>query len=354
MLDPGGPDERVKLLDFGIAKLLEEEAQTRLTKTGAIIGTPTYMSPEQALGHAVDARTDLYSAGVILYELLAARVPFDGPNPMAVLSHHITEPPTPLRGLSTPIVVPRDVEHIVLSALAKKPDDRMASAEEFRRALAAVGTDVAGPRTRSVGVLVGILGSAIGLVGIGVAVLGGGGAERETVTPASAPPSPSYSRSVVVPEPVESRAPPRPSNPEAGTELPEPPRAQTELPGLAEEPSAPTVDDSAPEPTSKSAAPKTRPPRSRKPQRVSDAAIRGGVHAAAERCREHVGPVDVELKIALSVAADGRISSVRVLKPYTSTSLGRCIARALPDKTLPAAHSGRDFQGKVEVRSQSR
>src|SRR5689334_624536 len=86
------------LADFGIAKLMNDNQQ-RLTVPGLIVGTAAYMAPEQATGQAIDARTDLYAAGVMLYEMLTGRVPFDAESPMAVLTKHVYDKPAPPRSL---------------------------------------------------------------------------------------------------------------------------------------------------------------------------------------------------------------------------------------------------------------
>ena len=115
----------VKILDFGIAKMLSQAEP--LTRKGLIVGTPHYMSPEQAAGAAVDARGDIYSLGVILYELATGRVPFDATHYMAVLAKHMTEPPPPFDSLMLPAKLPSDFQAIVLKCLAKLPEQRYQS-----------------------------------------------------------------------------------------------------------------------------------------------------------------------------------------------------------------------------------
>jgi serine/threonine protein kinase len=112
----------VKILDFGIAKMARSGEP--LTKKGLIVGTPHYMSPEQAAGAPVDARGDIYSLGVILYELATGRVPFDAAHYMAVLAKHMTEPPPPFDTLSLQTKLPREFEVIVQRCLAKRPEQR--------------------------------------------------------------------------------------------------------------------------------------------------------------------------------------------------------------------------------------
>jgi hypothetical protein len=123
-------EDFVKLLDFGIAKI--ESTQNRITRAGTIFGTPHYMSPEQASGTEVDARTDIYAVGVILYEMVSGKVPFDAENPMGLITQHLYTEPVPLGRLpSPPQPIPSSVDAIVLKCLAKKADDRYASMADF-------------------------------------------------------------------------------------------------------------------------------------------------------------------------------------------------------------------------------
>ena len=119
------------LTDFGIAKILES-ASPRLTQTDAIMGTPAYISPEQAQAQTVDQRSDIYSFGIILYEMVTGRVPFVADTPLAVILKHLSDPlPLPSTIRSD---IPEGIEKVILKALAKNPDDRFASADEFESA----------------------------------------------------------------------------------------------------------------------------------------------------------------------------------------------------------------------------
>ena len=127
----------VKVLDFGIAKLaadsLDEDDLTTLTLVGAMIGTPRYMSPEQCDGAELTPAADVYSLGVILYEMLSGAVPFSGATPLAIAMRHFSEPPRSPREIVSSI--PLELEKVVLHALEKRPEDRPANATEFRNEL---------------------------------------------------------------------------------------------------------------------------------------------------------------------------------------------------------------------------
>jgi beta-lactam-binding protein with PASTA domain/predicted Ser/Thr protein kinase len=128
---------QAKVTDFGIARAGASE----MTETGSIMGTAQYLSPEQAQGHAVTAASDLYSIGVMFYEMLAGRLPFEGESAVAVALKHLSEPPTPISHLR-PDVHPA-LESVVMAALAKDPAQRWQSAEDFAAGLTAAGEQVA-------------------------------------------------------------------------------------------------------------------------------------------------------------------------------------------------------------------
>jgi tetratricopeptide (TPR) repeat protein/tRNA A37 threonylcarbamoyladenosine biosynthesis protein TsaE len=130
LLSDAGELSNVKLADLGLA--LPADA-ARISRAGLIVGTASYMAPEQALGQAIDARTDLYALGVLLYELTTGRLPFTGDDPLAIISQHVHAPVVPPRVLRSDL--PRRLEAVILRLLAKDPNQRFSSASETQAAL---------------------------------------------------------------------------------------------------------------------------------------------------------------------------------------------------------------------------
>ncbi|HZQ66487.1 MAG TPA: Stk1 family PASTA domain-containing Ser/Thr kinase [Gaiellaceae bacterium] len=130
-------DGRLKVTDFGIAR----SGASQMTEAGSIVGTAQYLSPEQARGAPVDARSDLYSLGIVLYEMLTGKVPYTGDAPVEIAMKHLTAVPDPPSKLRPD--VPHDLDAIVMRALAKDPEQRYSSAEEMDADLARVARGVA-------------------------------------------------------------------------------------------------------------------------------------------------------------------------------------------------------------------
>ena len=130
MLNSSG---QTKVTDFGIARALSRDGDQDMTQTGMVIGTAAYLSPEQAQGNPVDQRSDVYSLGCVLYEMLGGRPPFTGDTPLSVAYRHVRDiPDTPSKANPD---VPKAMDAIVMKALAKNPDNRYQSATEFREDL---------------------------------------------------------------------------------------------------------------------------------------------------------------------------------------------------------------------------
>lgn len=222
------------LTDFGVARIVE--ASVSLTGSGTVIGTPAYMSPEQGSGKKVDERSDIYSLGIILYEMATGRVPYKAETPIAVIFKHIQDPLPPARGLNPEL--PEALNLVILKALAKRPEDRYQTAEEMvqairaaipetdvRQALGRLPGDPAAPYDRPTAMgrastaekwssgfpvwawgligaiilaLVGVLSSALG-VGFPVSFIGAPGTSPTSLAPASSAAPPMAGAATIAP-----------------------------------------------------------------------------------------------------------------------------------------------------------
>jgi serine/threonine-protein kinase len=142
LVEHDGVPDFAKILDFGIARFIGqtppdvmEEGEERLTQAGIAFGTPAYLSPEQAIGEPVDPRADLYSATVMLFEMITGRPPFYSPDKLELLGMHATRPPPRLREVRPELVLPQAVDDLITRGLAKRPVERFASAEEYISAI---------------------------------------------------------------------------------------------------------------------------------------------------------------------------------------------------------------------------
>lgn len=134
----GGMKDYAKVLDFGLAKVTERELRPgslMLTQEGMVFGTPEFMSPEQAQGKKLDARSDIYSLATILYEMLTGKLPYDAKTPMEFIQLHVTKPPIPLSERTPGKQFPPGLSEVVMKALMKAPEQRYTSAAEFAEAL---------------------------------------------------------------------------------------------------------------------------------------------------------------------------------------------------------------------------
>ena len=133
------------IADFGVARAISEATETQITEAGLLVGTPSYMSPEQAMGEAVDGRSDIYGLGCVLFELLTGAPPFTGHAPLAILNQRVTRsaPRLAARGA----LVPEQVEETLARALARQPEDRFQTAAEFARLLSIGLSEVTPPST---------------------------------------------------------------------------------------------------------------------------------------------------------------------------------------------------------------
>jgi len=145
-IGPNGEDVP-KLLDFGIAKVSGNDGQNHLTQTGTIFGTPFYMAPEQALGNQVDARTDIYAVGVIMYECFSGTLPFQGDSFMAILTQHITMEPEPVaqRAAKAGRQLPPGLAETITRCMQKNPAQRFQTMDDLVNALIQIYRGVVGP-----------------------------------------------------------------------------------------------------------------------------------------------------------------------------------------------------------------
>jgi len=134
LVSHGDEGDFVKVLDFGLVKDLGDTGED-LTQTGLFMGSPKYMSPEQIRGERVDARCDIYALGVILYEMLTGKVPFDRANSVNILMAHVHEAPPSMQEANPDAQIPPMLQNAVMKSMAKKPEDRFASMDEFLVAL---------------------------------------------------------------------------------------------------------------------------------------------------------------------------------------------------------------------------
>ena len=169
-------DDRAKVTDFGIARA----GASDMTQTGSILGTAQYLSPEQAQGHAVGARSDLYSIGIVLYELLTGKVPFEADSAVTIALKQVSEAPVPPSRLN-PHVTP-ELEAVVLRALAKEPESRFADADEFIAALDAAASRI--PSARQ------IAAAEAAAAALPAGAAAGAGDAMAPPPPASRPPAP--------------------------------------------------------------------------------------------------------------------------------------------------------------------
>src|SRR6195256_2276864 len=160
--------DHAKVTDFGIARA----GASDMTETGSIMGTAQYLSPEQAQGHSVSARSDLYAIGIVLYEMLAGRVALDGESAVTIALKQVSEAPVPPSAYNSAVTA--ELDAVVLRALEKDPQNRFADAEEFIAALVAVRAQIehmpAGQSTAAFGAIAGPMTDATALAAAGVPV----------------------------------------------------------------------------------------------------------------------------------------------------------------------------------------
>jgi serine/threonine-protein kinase len=376
----GDNPDFIKVLDFGIAKVTGEDTDQNLTQTGVVMGTAEYMSPEQAKSEPIDARTDLYAVGVILYQMLTGRVPFRATGFMGTLSKHITEPVPPPRTVAPEAEIGRALEQVMLKALAKAPDERFQSAEAFAEALRALppneGEAKAPPRSRAPMVVAvtlavaavafalgprvagmfertgpeGQVGASAGAATAGAATAGEGSAGAATAGEVAATAGAGSAGAATAGEVAATAGEGSAGATTAGEvgatagaatagEVGATTAGEVGATGTAGE-TPPPVDTKA---SPSKPKPKPKPTPAPLPERLSAAALRAGfaaVEATARECRKHGGLPGTVVHVQLTVTAEGKVEGATAKKPYAGTSLGRCVEAAARTATFPRAQEG--------------
>lgn len=355
----------IKLLDFGIAKVLSGDVTTHsLTQTGAVIGTPYYMSPEQAKCAPLDIRADLYSAGVILFQLVTGKVPFYASNPMGILAKHITEDPPSPSHVSPDAGISRRLDELILKSIEKDPAYRFQTAGEFARALDAIDAGirvVSSRRSRSGLARLATIGASVFVLGITSA------AAYVLITNQGNKPSAEPSRVAVVKteEPAQENAASINSEPSATTGAPQDDPA-TVVQAPPDLPTEPPADSPSPEETgsSSSSNKKSSPSKKRKkqkktpqkseqpresatPEKLSSSMKSAGIKSISgslKACKSKGWLPGVIAKIKTTVRPDGSVSKAVVQKPVGGNNpYAKCLESAVKSARFAKTKSGGTF-----------
>ena len=197
----------VKVVDFGLAKMRESQNSPSITSPGIVCGTPEYMSPEQGRGDPLDARSDLYAVGVILFQLLTGRLPFEAESPTQVVLMHLSKAPPDPRQVAPERMIPMQLVDVVRRSLSKEPQDRYSDADEFSRALSSALATIDGPassrsstqsavRCQKCGAMNGLSQKFCGECGASIGAAAVAATARPAAMPQVSPPSQSMAASV--------------------------------------------------------------------------------------------------------------------------------------------------------------
>ncbi|MFZ6183897.1 protein kinase domain-containing protein [Nannocystis pusilla] len=342
-----GDQELVKVLDFGIAKVISE-AGDEMTQTGVLLGTPEYMSPEQAQEQPLDGRSDIYAMGVLMFRMFTGRLPFRAKAFMAVLGMHMQQPPPRPSEVDPSHPVSERQEAVILRCLEKKPEDRYQTADELAAAIRAI--DAAGafdihfevvpapPPRRLLGPALAAVGLAA-LVGLGVFL---------AVRPPAPQDMPEQAAPSLAAAPAAEPAPPPPATPKAPRETTP---AAGPVPGDSPPPTTPE-----PEPAGKVAKRSKEPKEPKEPKQsavakttpskaplaaLGDAELKAaaaGLSGALKACSE-LGIPGTTYKVDVEVGTSGKVTSATAHKPARGSDLGNCVEEAAGRARFPALAS---------------
>ncbi len=363
----------IKVVDFGIAKVQAPDGETSegLTQTGAVMGTAAYMSPEQAKSLPLDARADVYSAGVILYQLLTGTVPFKANGFVAVLYKHIADAPEPPRKRAPDAGLTREMEAVVLKALAKDPADRFQSAQEFYEAIRDVNDQSGGIRAGGSALLWGsvAVGALLvaGGIGWGAGLFGGAAPEARAEAATEGQPDADTAavavadgegeQAVVADLPDSEAVAPAvdtdgvPAGEDGDTD-----GAPVDTEGAE---GAEEAEEDAPAPT-----PKPRPkskakaktstkataeaPPAGPAETLDTAAIKStlaGVRTKVLACGTKYGALPgTKVSVSISVGASGDVASAKAAPPFATSPLGACVSGVVEGVEFPSTKSGKAFK----------
>jgi serine/threonine protein kinase len=327
----GGDPDFIKVLDFGIAKIIEEDYDyDQPSNTGSgLLGTPEYVAPELVRGIRPDHRVDIYAVGVIFYRLLTGKLPIQGDSFMATLTAHLMEPPKPPSQVAPEAQIPAAIEAVVMHALEKEQDRRHPTIAEFIRelngAVAAIDGPAAQEKRRGVHPQV-VLGVVVALLLIFAAVLWVVvqklGSQDQPPTIAAAEPA-----TPVAPAPVQAEPAPK-AEPTV-----EPAKVEPAAPTTAEAPPEPTDDATPDEPAEPGGA---RPSKKTAPRSAGDVLSPGEFAAkmlplsgkVRSECSQYALR-KMSVTIEAVVAADGKVKSVAPTGSQAGSTLGNCVAKVV-------------------------
>jgi serine/threonine protein kinase len=333
----------VKVLDFGIAKVINDDVDFKtLTRPGTVMGTPHYMSPEQANSEVLDVRADVYSAGVIAFELLTGHVPFQARGFLGVLSKVLTEDIPSMASVAPEAKVHPKVEAIVRRAMAKDRNERHATAAEFAAAIRALPDDLGATRATRAPLWIGA-GVLVSVLGVLALVAGGDPALEANPHADAVPEAPSLAS--------QPEMPPEPQPEPTREPSPEPPAVAPSV-AVEEAPASP-----APPKTSAKTSKKGKSTPSivsettdELPDRPSNADIDAALapaRTAARACREQHKTLIRSVKVELTVTPEGEVAKARAVSSEQGNPVATCVEKAASGSSFPPSRLG--FVQTVEI-----